>query len=458
MRKTFLFGCVISICSLSGYSNAQATDSSVLVDSLKGGENTKTKIWDKEHPFEVNTKAVKIVPYGFVRNDFYYDSRENFETASGLFYVIPKDRDLNALGEDLNDVSSSRFLSIATRIGVKVYSNIPILKSQLMAQVETDFAGYSGSTTMLRIRQAFVKMDWEKWSFLAGQTWHPMFGTVVPEVQSLATGSPFQPFNRSPQIRIDAKTFGNRGTEFRVFASAIYQFQYASVGPDGSSPKYQTNAKVPEAYLGLELKNAGFLFGVGAEMTTLKPRDYELSADNTCTYITDRTFMSMAWNAYLQYITPNGKFRVRAKSIYGGNMSHLLLLSGYAEIDDKLSGARYYYDVKTWTSWLNLVYGTKWQVGVFGGYMKNFGIDHRLLLPDVSSEVYMFGYNNIAGAYRISPMLCYNLKHFSFGVEYEMTATSYGKWEDSKDLFYSTVENTHWVKNHRVVAVMMLHF
>lgn len=458
MRKTFLFGCVISICLLSGYSNAQATDSSVVVDSLKSGENTKTKIWDKEHPFEVNTKAVKIVPYGFVRNDFYYDSRENFETASGLFYVIPKDRDLNALGEDLNDVSSSRFLSIATRIGVKVYSNIPILKSQLMAQVETDFAGYSGSTTMLRIRQAFVKMDREKWSFLAGQTWHPMFGTVVPEVQSLATGSPFQPFNRSPQIRIDAKTFGNKGTEFRVFASAIYQFQYASVGPDGSSPKYQTNAKVPEAYLGLELKNAGFLFGVGAEMTTLKPRDYELSADSTCTYITDRTFMSMAWNAYLQYITPNGKFRVRAKSIYGGNMSHLLLLSGYAEIDDKLSGARYYYDVKTWTSWLNLVYGTKWQVGVFGGYMKNFGVDHCLSLPDVSSEVYMFGYNNIAGAYRVSPMLCYNLKHFSFGVEYEMTATSYGKWEDSKELFYSTVENTHWVKNHRVVAVMMLHF
>lgn len=457
MRKTLLFGCVMALGALPFFCNAQSSDSS-MTDSLLTNEGVKTKAWDKEHPFEINTKPVKIVPYGFIRNDFYYDSRENFETASGLFYVIPKDKDLNALGEDLNDVSSSRFLSIATRVGVKVFANKPILKSNLMTQVETDFAGYSGSTTMLRIRQAFVKMDWKKWSLLAGQTWHPMFGSVVPEVQSLATGCPFQPFNRSPQVRIDAKTVGKRGTEFRAFASAIYQFQYASVGPEGSTSKYQLNAKVPEAYLGFELKKGGFLFGVGAELTTIKPRNYatkQVTPDSTYTHCSDELVISMAWNAYLQYITPNGKFRVRAKSIYGGNMSHLLLLSGYAVGNEEDEGEYTYWDVKTWTSWLNVVYGTKWQVGVFGGYMTNLGIDSHITSPD---QVYMFGYNNVAGTYRIAPMLCYNLKHFSFGVEYELTATSYGTWENDKDLSYASLENTHWVKNNRVVAVMMLHF
>jgi hypothetical protein len=67
---------------------------------------------------------------------------------------------------------------------------------------------------------------------------------------------------------------------------------------------------------------------------------------------------------------------------------------------------------------------------------------------------YVFGYNNLDYVYRISPMLCYNLKYFSFGLEYEMTTAAYG------DLNLNTgkVDNPHEVCNHRVVGVMMFNF
>ena len=81
-------------------------------------------------------KNFKFVPYGFIRNDFYYDSRQNFETASGLFYIIPKDVNENPEGEDLNGVPSSGFLSIASRLGVRVYGP-QVFKAQSYAQLES---------------------------------------------------------------------------------------------------------------------------------------------------------------------------------------------------------------------------------------------------------------------------------------------------------------------------------
>ena len=49
------------------------------------------------------------------------------------------------------------------------------------------------------------------------------------EVFSLATGAPFNPFNRSPQVRYNYAPI--KGLSFT--AAAIYQFQYGSLGLDG---------------------------------------------------------------------------------------------------------------------------------------------------------------------------------------------------------------------------------
>ena len=91
------------------------------------------------------------------------------------------------------------FYTFTTRLGIDMQGP-KIGKAKTSAKVEVDFGGFSASTTMLRIRQAYVALDWERTRLLIGQTWHPLFGSVVPDVLNLSTGAPFQPFNREPQI------------------------------------------------------------------------------------------------------------------------------------------------------------------------------------------------------------------------------------------------------------------
>lgn len=454
--KSVLKGVISSLLLVSSVS--AVAESVNHTDSLQSQNDSITQVIPKVDTiskaskrsvleFSSPKKNFKFVPYGFIRNDFFYDSRQNFETASGLFYIIPKDLNLNQDNQDINDIPSSSFLSIASRLGVKVYGP-EVFKAKSYAQIETDFAGYSGSTTMLRIRQAFCRLDWKNTSLLMGQTWHPMFGEVVPTIQSLATGSPFQPFNRSPQVRIDW-----RAKNAKFYLSALYQFQYSSIGPNGSSPSYLVNSKIPELYVGFDWRENGWLFGAGLDYLQIRPRVFApIEIDGVKTNVkVDEKLGSWMANAFLQYVSPNKKISFKAKTIFGENMSHLLMLSGYGVSRELSDGSFEYTNLKNSTSWVNFVYGDKWQIGLFCGYMKNLGSDDSLMSE---STTFVFGYNNLDYVYRLSPMLCYNLKYFSLGVEYELTTAAYG----DLNLETGKVINPHEVTNHRIVGVLMFHF
>lgn len=73
--------------------------------------------------------AVTYKFYGFVRNDFYYNSRQNVEALDGLFNIFPKPIELNSFGEDKNGQMNAEMLSISTRLGIDLTS-APIGKAQ----------------------------------------------------------------------------------------------------------------------------------------------------------------------------------------------------------------------------------------------------------------------------------------------------------------------------------------
>ncbi len=390
-------------------------------------------------------KKWHIKPYGFIRNDFYYDSRQNFESAAGLFYMLPYDKDLNEEGDDLNKQSTSRLLSIAARAGLMVEGD-DVLGAQTSACFETDFAGFNGSTTMLRIRQAWARMAWpETWTVTMGHTWHPMFGEVVPDVASLATGSPFQPFNRSPQLRVDRQL-----GRFRLTASALYQLQYASTGPSGTSTDYMVNSKVPEIYLGFDWRKGGLLAGAGLDVLSLAPRTtYE--TEGGVTVKCNERVNSASFVAFGQYT--KGKFAARAKTMFGSNTAHLLMMSGYGvTATSALNGAWDYTPLRNTTTWVDLTYGQRWKGGLFAGYMKNLGSKEALLS---SATTYVFGPgNNLAQIWRIAPMARFDMKPISISLEYELTGASYG----TLNLRNGRATDTHNVVNNRVVLVAMYYF
>jgi hypothetical protein len=386
--------------------------------------------------FSVNAAepvSTTIKFYGFVRNDFYYNSRQNIESGDGLFQLFPKPIELNSSNEDTNANPQSEMLSIETRFGVDINGS-DLLGAKSSAKIEADFCGFGTSFYVLRIRQAYAQLNWKNTELLVGQTWSPMFGNVNPTTPSLNIGAPFQPFNRSPQIRLKQNL--SESTTFT--AAALYQMQYTSQGPVGSSNTYLKNALLPDFFVGLENKSANWTSGIGGEMKTIKPLV--------------GTITSASALIYAQYHT--NKFQVKAKAIYGENLSDEQMLGGYG-----LSGTDTYTNFNTASSWLNLVYGNKYQIGLFLGLAQNLGTNHNLAADDAGKYTF-YGYGTYIDTqslcdriYRIAPHVSYNLPNLKFSVEYNFTAATYGNLQNN-----GTVIQPYTVNNHRAVATIFYYF
>ncbi|MFI3288692.1 MAG: hypothetical protein SNH55_01685 [Rikenellaceae bacterium] len=389
-------------------------------------------------PIKAETQKYEYDFYGFVRNDFYYNSRANVASVNELFYLYPLDYSYDALGEDLNDVSSSSFYSFVTRLGLDIKGpNVGNAKAS--AKIEIDFGGFGAYNTLLRIRQAYLNLDWEGGSSLIiGQTWHPLFGSVMPYIANLSTGSPFQPFNRSPQLRYQYTTGG-----VKLIAAAICQLQYTSSGPNGSSNEYLVHSCLPEFYAGVDYTSNGLLIGGGVDVLNLKPRTSSTVGD--ATYKVDEWMTAVSGEVHMRYT--KDKFHVGMKSILASALDHTLLLGGYGVTSaSSTTGEQEYTPLHNSTSWLNVSYGKCLKPYIFVGYTKNLGSSEALLSTDT---IYGRGTNidQLLGAY---VGVNYNKTHWTFALEYSSTTAWYG----DINLSSGRVENTHDVTNNRIVAVM----
>ena len=415
--------------------------------------------------------------YGFVRNYACYDTRESLTSNSEQFYYMPKDIKLDANGEDLNAHDNMMLLSITTRLGLNV-SGLKFLGSKTSAKIEADFAGFGTSNTVLRIRQAYAKMDWEHNKLLVGQAWHPAMGDMMPDVFSLETGAPFTPFSRTPQVRYD---YVNKGVT--LTATALYQFQYTSYGPDGASFNYARNAVVPEIYLQGMIKEGGFMMGIGIDLLTLKPRqNYSVTEKTTVnTPVFDANgnpvFINGGEQIFVQSektttatykcneapvfsVTPTifasykkGNWGVKGRATYAQNAAHLSMISGYAVTEVRENGEWGYSNLNSISGWVDATYKQPLKTGFltfccFAGYTKNLGCNN-----DIVGDIYMRGEKNMDYMWRVAPSILYTHNAMSIGVEYDPTTVGYGKPDSQYKM-----NDTHAVTNHRICAMLKYSF
>ncbi len=416
--------------------------------------------------------------YGFIRNFFIYDSRESVSGTGDLFYYLPKDVKM-VDGIDMNAQSSFRYLALTSRLGVDV-AGYHIGNVHFGAKIEGDFySGLSsasgadagkwfpgnskiGGTAAGRLRQAYATVTWKELpmgvngkasvGLKIGQAWHPM-AADMPHVFSLEAGAPFGPFSRTPQVTMDA----NLGSSWIISASALWQMQYQSTGPVGASPIYMKYGKVPEFYAAVAYKSKGFLFRVGADLTSIKPRVFgELNGKTV--EVSDRK-TSLLYYAYTQYSYKN--FAVKAKTTFGEGGEQMNLMSGYAKVDENSDGSWQYASMRNSSSWLSLTYGKKWQGVLYLGYVKNLGLADAASGPIAKGDVYFCGngFSNINQMYRINPQLIYNIGKMNIGLEYQYTAVQYGDYVDGKLNAHALADtNLHWVGNHRVNLMVKYNF
>ena len=414
--------------------------------------------------------------YGFIRNYFTFDSRESASGTGNLFYYLPFERNLNEMGDDLNEQPSFRFLAITSRVGLDV-NGYRIGKTDISAKVETDFyAGLSGSTgtATLRLRQAYMKLGWKDLpmgrntasvSLLMGQAWHPL-AADQPDVISLAVGAPFNAFNRSPQVTMDA----NLGKHFTITGSFIYQMQYTSTGPDGSSANYMKYGILPEVYAGLSYRTGGFLAKAGVSLLSIKPRNTGVMAVAGSPEVkVDDRMTALSPFLYLQY-----KYKtltVKAKTIYGSAADYLNLVSGYGITSMSDPDGHYdYAATHTSSSWVSVSVGKKLQGMFMAGYIANLGATKDFV--DTGDNYYFFAkdgqnFKRMAQAFRLVPTIAYNIGKFTLGLEYEVTAAQFGDnlnadgsvMKEGTELPGAAgLAGRYWVANHRIQLMTRFNF
>jgi len=400
--------------------------------------------------------AVTLDFYGFVRVDAYMDTYKGVDAGHDIFYLLPAYGVKN--GAEFNNQLSSNISAMASRLGVRI--TFPeVLKAKATGLLEFDFAGnLKSDPTLFRIRQAYSLFTWEKSSLLVGHTWHPFFGgSCLPIVAGLNTGAPFSVFNRSPMIRYNMK-FGG----LTISASAVSQMQYNNVGIDvaefsATANQAKRNGVIPELVLSTEWSKNAITLGVGAEYNRIKPRmliTESIADGKEISAIADEYLGSSAFMAYGRYKKNN--LTILLKGYLGDNMQNLTLPGGYGVASlDSTTGKETYTSYKTYTSALSIVYGQKWQAGLFAGYGANMGTNDALI--SVAGKAKTYGlFTSMQSMYRVAPHISLNLPKFRLVAEYEMTTANYGTGTiNLNDGLFAT---SHAATNNRVIVVMTQYF
>lgn len=362
--------------------------------------------------------------YGFVRNYFTYDTHASSAGTEDLYYWMPLDND---------EKGSSNFVALSSRLGVDI-SGYEVNGYKIGAKFETDFYSKSGTTAILRLRQAYLTMVRDNRSWKIGQAWHPM-AADMPDIFSLETGAPFGPFSRTPLVNLDVKLNDANSLTF----AAIWQMQYTSTGPAGAVADYMKYSGVPELYLGWNYKSGKFLSRIGLDYISIKPyKDNAGRCSNLSYYMYDE-YIGTEWN-------------FRNKLTYATDGSHFNMVGGYG-ISELDPDGFIYSATNNVSDWFSVQYkGGSLRPALFFGYIKMLGTSDPILAGD------FFWMKNSASSinqmYRIQPEVVYNLGKVAFGIEYMLTAVQYGKANEYK----LAAENLHWVKNNRIQMMVKYTF
>lgn len=348
---------------------------------------------------------------GFVKNDFWWDTRQVFTTREDLFLWYPKNIQKDADGKDINAKPVFNFTAMTARLSLSL-TGPDAFGAKTSGYIEGDFSGVSNDhVNGLRLRHAYMQFKWKKVELLMGQYWHPLFvPEVFPNVISLNTGAPFQPFIRNPQITATG-VFGKH----RIITAVIAQRDNSSDGPLGYSSSYIRNAVMPNLHVQYQFRSERMVFGVGADYKIIRPR---LVTDSMLT--TSEQLATWAMVAYYKY--SKNKCTFRFKTIYGQNLTEHLMLGGYAlHAVDTATGKARYTPTNHVYSWVNFTYGKKIQGGIFLGYLKNMGTTETNI-----GKYYSRGYD-IDHMYRIAPAISFISNKFQFSTELEYTVAAFGK-------------------------------
>jgi hypothetical protein len=366
-----------------------------------------------------NTPTWGIKFYGFVRNDIMYDSRQIVSAREGDLSLYAKDKAADANGKDINAAPTFHMLAITSRLGGTI-SGPDAFGAKTSAILEAEFFGnFDGGINEFRLRHAWAKLDWPKTQLAFGQYWHPMFVTdCYPGVVDFNTGMPFQPFNRSPQVRLTQKL--DKANKTSLILAMIAQRDFASAAPAGyAATDPLRNSSIPNLHAQLQYKDEHFVAGAGIDFKSLRPR---LSA-GTPAVVSKEKVNSTSFIAYAKLTTKS--VVIKGEAVIGQNLTDHLMLGGYLGYQPAATDVETYKPTKTNSFWFEIAgTGKKVVPGLFMGYTSNDGA--------INGGTAAFGRGiaitgrSVKNIYRVSPRVEIISGKFKIATEIEYTVAKYG--------------------------------
>jgi hypothetical protein len=401
---------------------------------------------------------VKVEFHGFVNHEVMYDSRQVKYGREGEVLLFPLNKENDATGNDKNAYGELSMFNFHTRLQAGI-TGPTIGRFKTSGLIEGDFLGSNDNApNMIRLRHAYFKLTSNKTEILIGQYWHPMFVTeCFPDIVGWNVGLPVHVLARNPQIRFSFMPSAN----FKVSLAAVSQRDFVGYGPKSAtddantaSSNYLKRSKMPDIQAQMIIRTGkAHVMGFTGGYKVVSPRQqssFTLSGATTPTIINNyETIGSYNLNVFSSLKTD--KFSWLLEGIYGQNMSHLMMLGGYAVKSVDGTGAREYTNTNVQSIWTDFSYNisSKFKAGIYAGYTENLGSKDKVYDKDSGTAFAPIYYglgNNIDHIYTISPRVTYAVKRVKFSLEWNRLTAAYGEIGEKMK-----VTKTKDVTNNRIL-------
>ncbi|MDI6401452.1 hypothetical protein QLX67_05550 [Balneolaceae bacterium ANBcel3] len=379
----------------------------------------------------INAQSASVDFSGFIKTDAYMDTRETVAARDGHFMLFPMKKEYDSEGKDINDQRSLNIMSIQTRLTARI-TGPDAFGARTTGMVEGAFFGSTDANiNTLRLRHAWVNLQWENTGLLVGQYWHPLFvPQSFPGTVSFSSGTPFQAFSRNPQIRLT-----HQMSSFSVILAAMSQRDFT--GPGGTRSLQQS--AIPNLHLQLQKKTGEVLKGAGADFKRLEIDPQQYGPVN-------------GFSGFAFLHLPVGSITSKSYVIYAENLQDQLMIGGVAGEN----GGRGIYPIRILSAWQEFTTGflgqpenIRYEFGVFTGFAKNLGTNHDdvVLIPGFARG------GDIDHLYRISPRVQVQSGPARFAFEVDITTAAYGNVQND-----GRVTDTTNVTNVRLLLASYLFF
>lgn len=376
---------------------------------------------------------VKIKPFGYVKWETYFDTRQPLGTReeNSLFYPAPYLPDIHK--QDINAHGKWHMTAFETRVGLELVGpEWNGIKTDGL--VEGDFRGIIDATISdFRLRNAFGRVLWKNAVLLFGKWWHPLWiPECFPHTVGFDIGAPMDPQARDPQIKLT-----QRWNWFELIVAACGQRDFSSPGPVSIAPTPNSIASpstffIREAVIpNLHVQMRGYfdcnLIGVAADYKRLTPR---LVSNNNVAVSEHIDSFIVEGFASFNY----APWSLRMKGIWSQNGADQLLISGYgvrsinAETD-----CRSYSNTAAAAGWIDFSYlfcCDNHELGLFVGGTKNLGSRHKLYVNPTTGLPIIYALQGITQnmdyEVRFVPRYIFMKDPIRFGLEVDYIRTSWG--------------------------------